>query len=364
MNLIIWMNIPSHHQSQFFDSIYRKNPELKVHYYQEVFTEREEMGWSATFNLKDYESFVDPNTYTLDTQELKNYIHIILGYSHKFTRKLRDFFCQNNITWVHWSEKATPGWKWYLSFPRKRLHAHYVNKYALGAFAISEYAKNDFIKWGMEPNKIEILPYSFNQLSDCVADFRILEFKKKRRAFLFVGSLYHLKGTDILLNAFAIEFKDNPHWCLILVGNQKNNVDYRKMVKKLGIEHQVLFRGVVESKNIKSVYEACDVFVLPSRYDGWGMVASEAIYSGMPVIVSDAAGCSRHIVHLNKNGHTFRSGDYQSLAEVMILYKDENTIVEYGKYSSLLFNRFNSEYMSSHFLKTLSMWLSYNENIS
>lgn len=364
MKIIIWMNIPSHHQSQFFDSIYRKNPELKVHYYQEVFTEREEMGWSATFNLKDYESFVDPNTYTPDALELKEYVHIILGYSHKFTRKLRDFFCQNNITWVHWSEKATPGWKWYLSYPRKRLHAYYVNKYALGAFAISQHAKNDFIKWGIKPDKIEILPYSFNQLSDCVADLKILEFKKKRRAFLFVGSLYPLKGIDILLKAFANEFKNNPEWCLILVGNQKNNFDYKMMAKELNIENQVLFRGVVDSKNIKSVYKACDVFVLPSRYDGWGMVASEALYCGMPVIVSDAAGCSCHIVHPNKNGHIFKSGSAENLTEVMRLYKDENTIAEYGKYSSFLFNRYSSEYMSSHFLNTLSLWLSCNENIS
>lgn len=358
MNILIWMNIPSHHQSQFFDTLNNVCSNFIVHYYGKVLSNRSDMGWDSNVQLKDYEKYIDVENYQINFEELKDYIHILPGYGHPLLIELRNFFSKNNIKWVHWSEKATPGWKWYISYYRKMIHAYYINKYALGALAIGNHAKNDFIRWGVKRKKIEILPYSFNSMSVFSPDKVILKFKKNRRAFLFVGSLYYLKGIDLLLDAFNKEFKDSKDWCLILVGNIKDNKDYNKIIAKYELGDQVLIRGVISAREISSAYFASDVFILPSRYDGWGMVVNEAVYCNLPVIVSDAVGASEHLVESEKNGFIFKSGSVDSLAKQMRQYKDLSLIDKHKRYNIEIFDKYSSNSLSKHLIKTLKYWMS------
>lgn len=358
MKICIWMNIPSHHQSQFFDALNKLCVNFKVFYYGKVLSNRSEMGWESSFELKNYESYIDSENYQINLQQLKDYIHILPGYGHPLLIKLRNEFSKNKIKWAHWSEKATPGWKWYASYYKKFIHAHYVNSYALGALAIGGHAKSDFIRWGIKSEKIEILPYSFNTMSVFPSDNEILEFKKGRKAFLFIGSLYHLKGIDLLIKAFHQEFKDNKEWCLILVGNIKDDVDYEKLVNDFGLEDQVMLRGVIPATQITSAYNACDVFVLPSRYDGWGMVVNEAIYCNLPVIVSDTVGASAHLVQPDKNGFIFKSNHLDSLVEQMVKYKDLQLMSEHKKNNFEIFSEYSSDSLSKHLIDILESWVS------
>lgn len=358
MNLIVWMNIPSHHQSQFFDALNKICTNFAVHYYGKALSNRSEMGWDSNVQLKSYEKYIDVESYQINLKELKDYIHILPGYGHPLLIKLRQSFSKNNIKWVHWSEKATPGWKWYASYYKKFLHAYYVNNYAFGALAIGNHARNDFIRWGIKPEKIGILPYSFNTMNIFPPDEEILKFKKGRKAFLFVGSLYALKGIDLLLKAFHQEFKDNKDWCMILVGNIKDGSDYQKVINDYHLNDQVLIRGVIPASQITSAYSACDIFVLPSRYDGWGMVVNEAVYCNLPVIASDAVGASEHLVQSEKNGFIFKSGSSDSLAEQMVKYKNFQIISEHGKYNSEIFSKYSSDSLSKHLVDILKTWMS------
>lgn len=354
-NLIVWMNQPSHHQSQFFKALNNKFEYFKVYYYGTVSQDRQEMGWTTDIVLNDYEEYIDCNNYDLDLEVMKNYIHIIPGYGHPLLLKLRKFFSENGIKWIHWSEKSSQGWKWYISYPRKFLHAYYVNKYALGALAIGEHAKKDFIKWGINEDKIEILSYSFNTMEEIEPDSEIIKFKANRKAFLFVGSLYPLKGIDLLIKAFAEKYNNNPDWCLVLVGNEKNGFNYRQLIASLGIEKQVMFRGVIPAKDIYSAYSASDVFVLPSRYDGWGMVVNEAIYCGLPVIASDAVGASAHLV-TPENGYIFQSNKFIDLANCMKQYQDDILLKYHSKNSKKVFDLFKSDLFAEKLLKIISGW--------
>lgn len=355
MNLIIWMNQPSHHQSQFFKALNNRFNEFKVYYYGSVSENRKDMGWTTDIVLSDYEEYIDCNNYDLDLDVMKNYIHILPGYGHPLLLKLRKLFSENGIKWIHWSEKASQGWKWYISYPRKFWHAYYVNKYALGALAIGEHAKKDFIKWRINEDKIEILPYSFNTMEEIEPDSEIIKFKENRKAFLFVGSLYRLKGIDLLIKAFAEKYKNNPDWCLILVGNEKNGFNYRQLITSLGIEKQVMFRGVIPAKDIYSAYSASDIFVLPSRYDGWGMVVNEAIYCGLPVIVSDAVGASPHLV-TPKNGFVFHSNSLLDLVTCMEKYQDETVLESHASNSKKVFELFRSDVFSEKLLRIIKRW--------
>lgn len=363
MNLIIWMNIPSHHQSQFFDTLNRKIDVFKVNYYSQVTSERSAMGWADNIQLKPYEQYINPSDYQIDLNEMKNYIHILPGYGHPFLIQLRGIFSNNDIPWIHWSERATPGWKWYISYYRKAKHAKMVNNYALGAFAIGQKAKHDFMAWGVKKSKIGILPYSFNHLNMTITDELIEEYKQGRKAFLYVGSLYDGKGIDLLLKAFASEFSNTNDWCLILVGNEKPNYDYKTLVNDLKIKDKVLFRGVIESNKISSAYLSSDVFILPSRYDGWGMVVNEALYCDLPVIVSGAVGASDHLVLNNVNGFVFESESIEQLAKAMSQYKDDSTIKQHSSQAKAVFEKYNSETMANYLINTIRQWQK-NEDIT
>lgn len=348
------MNIPSHHQRQFFDTLNKLCDSFIVYYYDEVPLSRADLGWDTNIEMRSFESRIAFENIPFDM--LKDYIHILPGYGNNFLVKLRKHLCKNKFKWVHWSENASPGWKWYASYYRKFIHAQFVNKYALGALAIGASAKNDFVRWGINRSKIEILPYSFNSMPLYPQDIQIMEFKNGRKAFLFVGSLDKNKGVDILIKAFAKGFKGNPKWCLVLVGNRTKKYNYKKLVKKLSISSQVLFRGVVPSTYISSVYSATDVFILPSRYDGWGMVINEALYHQLPIIVSDAAGSSKHLVRSSVNGFIFKSGSINALTSCMLAYKNENIIISQKRKAKPVFSEFNSTAMAHHLIETLYKW--------
>ncbi len=65
------------------------------------------------------------------------------------------------------------------------------------------------------------------------------------------------------------------------------------------------------------LFARADVFILPSRYDGWGVVVNQAIGAGLPVICSDAVGAGYDLVEPEVNGLRFPAGDVAALAGCM-----------------------------------------------
>ena len=68
--------------------------------------------------------------------------------------------------------------------------------------------------------------------------------------------------------------------------------------------------------------------MLPSRYDGWGVVVNQALGAGLPVICSDMVGAGHDLVEEGVNGLKFRAGDTDSLAEKMARLVREPEVIE------------------------------------
>lgn len=66
----------------------------------------------------------------------------------------------------------------------------------------------------------------------------------------------------------------------------------------------VTFAGAVNNKRLPEIYQAHDVFILPSKSEPWGLVVEEALNNGMPVIVSDRVGCHKALINA-QNGLVF-----------------------------------------------------------
>ena len=356
----IWMNLPSHHQDDFFYKIAQKSKSgnFSVIYYGTVSQSRMDTGWQAKRIDDDFEIFFDPLKDKLDKiSDWRYAIHVVPGYGSSFLRGLTKTFSINRALWIHWSEKATPGWRWWASYPLKRAHATRVNRHALGALAIGATASDDFVRWGIKREKIAHLPYSISGVEWLAPDQDIVDFAAGRRVFLYVGSLYRGKGIDLLIDAFAQITKKSPEWCLVLVGNDRTSGQYARQANRLGIAERVLFRGVISSTDIGSAFSAADVLVLPSRYDGWGMVVNEAAAMGLPLVVSDAAGAAWHVVDHAVNGFRFTSGSVRALHQAMSAYVDApELLAPHGEASKRIFAAQASDVMAERFLSILQTW--------
>jgi glycosyltransferase involved in cell wall biosynthesis len=341
------MNMPSHHQSAFFEAVRLVGVDLVVHYYGLVSDDRKMMGWEAFPLLPTGEVYVPSRIESIEVcPDWRERIHIVPGYGTAFTRKLASYLSDQDVRWVHWSESSHQGFRWWLSYPRKWSYARLLNRHAVGAFAIGELARHDFMRWGIREDKIVLLPYSprvpkrGEKVSLEVARF----CRQSHPVFMYVGALCKRKGIDVLLRAFARSLAQCHVGVLVLVGNDMRNGEYQRLAHKLGIGERVLFAGSVLSSAVYSTLECADVIVLPSRFDGWGAVISEAASVGRAIIASDSCGAAHHLILAGETGFRVGAGDVLSLAVAMQQYmRDPNLASRHGRRSLENWGQFSPE---------------------
>ena len=115
--------------------------------------------------------------------------------------------------------------------------------------------------------------------------FDIRNIKKESDEFIFfsVAFLEGEKGFDPLIKAFSKKFK-NERARLVIGGDGSQREWLEGIAKSEGIENQVTFTGALSREEVAGWMNKCDAFVLPSRYETFGVVYIEALASGKPVI--------------------------------------------------------------------------------
>jgi glycosyltransferase involved in cell wall biosynthesis len=112
-------------------------------------------------------------------------------------------------------------------------------------------------------------------------------WEKKRRGgtLTAVGRLTHQKGFDLLLDAFAKIEASFPEWRLCIWGEGEDRDKLEAKRRALGLDGRVEMPGITSRPG--QWVETADVFVLSSRYEGWGIVLLEAMAAGLPVVSFD-----------------------------------------------------------------------------
>ena len=121
------------------------------------------------------------------------------------------------------------------------------------------------------------------------------------------------KGVDLLLEAFQ---RLGSGARLLLVGREAELPQLLAPLPK-EVRDRIVYVGFQPPEDLARVFSQADVFVLPSRYDGWGVVANQALGAGLPIICSDMVGAGRDLVEEEVNGLRFPAGDSGALAEKM-----------------------------------------------
>ncbi|WP_321332107.1 glycosyltransferase family 4 protein [uncultured Bacteroides sp.] len=153
----------------------------------------------------------------------------------------------------------------------------------------------------------------------------------KFRKFLAIGRFSHLaKGFDILIEAFALFAKHTPDWTLDIVGEGPEEDKLRKLIYKYELENRINILPF--TKNIQKHYASASIFVLSSRWEGFGLVLVEAMAHYLPIIASDLP-VVKELLGETDNCLIFRNEDVNDLAAKMLFIVKREDLDEMGEKS-------------------------------
>lgn len=131
------------------------------------------------------------------------------------------------------------------------------------------------------------------------------------KKFLAVGRFSRLhKGFDLLIQAFHLFIEKNKEWTLDIVGEGVEEPLYKQMIEDYGLQERITIHPF--TNHIQSYYSNAQVYVLSSRWEGFGLVLVEAMAHGLPVVSSDLP-TSQEI--MGDFGLYFKNGDIEELAQ-------------------------------------------------
>ena len=169
--------------------------------------------------------------------------------------------------------------------------------------------------WPELDNKIKIpdpLPFLIDENSSLLC-----------KRIISIGRFDYEKGNDLLLQVWQKVEKQMPDWQLDIYGNG-NRDPYLLQMRQLGIDSsRCHLHGPI--KDVKKEYLDSSVFVLPSRYEGFGLVLIEAMACGVPVVSFDCENGPRSIITNGEDGFLIPTFDIDAFADkLMLLMRDEN----------------------------------------
>jgi glycosyltransferase involved in cell wall biosynthesis len=218
--------------------------------------------------------------------------------------------------------------KYLILFTLKRAHT---------VIAVSQSLKDSILKMGSFHNKVFVIHngarHDIFSPMDKIKARRSLNFSVDRKIILFIGSLIQIKGIDILLRAF-VNMSEENHSNLVIIGKGELYCQLKVLAKKLGIETRVHFMGSRKHDEIPLWLNACDVFCLPSRNEGFPTVIVEALACGRPVVATKVGGIPEAVTN-DTLGILVEPNNTEELAAGLnkALEKewDYQAIAEYGK---------------------------------
>jgi glycosyltransferase involved in cell wall biosynthesis len=137
-----------------------------------------------------------------------------------------------------------------------------------------------------------------------------------RAILLYSAKFQDRKRPADVVRAAAQLNREGATFQLVLVGSGELEKQVRALVAELGVAN-AHFHGFVNQTALPQIYAACDIFVLPSENEPWGLAINEAMCAGMPIVASSEIGCVPDLVRNGVNGSIFPAGDVSALARAL-----------------------------------------------
>lgn len=210
---------------------------------------------------------------------------------------------------------------------------------------ISNYEQKQAIKYGLNKNKMIMI---YNGVEDKENNSNLkLKWDKNKINLLFVGRLDRQKGLDLFLDVYDKMKLKNMH--LYVIGTSVLDDNLPKSTE------YVTYLGWVDNKDIDVYYQACDAVIMPSRWEGFGLVAVEAMRNLKPVIASNV-GALPELIKNNINGYIFDIKNDKILKEIL-LNINKNDLQNLGKKARVIYlKNFTDLIFIKKIYKLYSFW--------
>lgn len=194
--------------------------------------------------------------------------------------------------------------------------------------ANSNYMKNEMINnYNINPKKIIVIypgvKIPISQKNHDISNFGEINLEKKCFKLLFIGRLIKRKGLHFLLDAIKklvdAELKNIK---LIVIGTGPEYHNSLKLIRKLHIEDYVVFLGYQSDEAVSVWYKKCDLVVIPSLNEPFGIVVLEAMLAKKPIVTSNC-GAFPELIENNINGFLVNPINSSLIAEAIKKIMDD-----------------------------------------
>lgn len=167
--------------------------------------------------------------------------------------------------------------------------SNYMRSHLRWAFKLPE------DKLAIVPNGVNIGDYIKNG-KEKLSLFRNKFALPEEKIVLFVGRLVYEKGIHILVNSVP-KVLNKVNTKFIIVGNGYMKEQLSNLVRKMGLNHKIIFTGFLDTYTLRKLQKCADLCVVPSLFEPFGIVTLEAMAAKCPVVVSDIGGLSELVEH-------------------------------------------------------------------
>lgn len=160
-------------------------------------------------------------------------------------------------------------------------------------FALTEVEKEQYLKMGVDEDKIEIVPLGINleeyENLPSYGNFRSKFNISDEKLILFIGRIHEIKGLDLLIDAFndLINNGDNDSIKLAIVGPDDGYLSkLEEKIKDYSLEENVIVTGPLYNEEKQEALVDCDLFVMPSKYESFTTSGLEAMACSKPLVLT------------------------------------------------------------------------------
>jgi glycosyltransferase involved in cell wall biosynthesis len=196
--------------------------------------------------------------------------------------------------------------------------------YRRAAFhAISESTRDDLVRRGVARQRIEVVYPGVDATWYCPDPATP---RARAPTFLYVGRLKRYKGVETAVRALAVARATRPDLALEIAGQGDDRPRLERLVRALGVEPAVRFRGFVPEEEKRRLLRQAWAVVFPSPKEGWGISNVEAAACATPAVASDSPGLRESVRH-GETGFLVPHGDVAALAERMLALAGDPALV-------------------------------------
>ncbi len=175
---------------------------------------------------------------------------------------------------------------------------------------------------GVQPGRIKVInnPVDYEAIDKSLAG-AVNPYACGRINLVASGTIYPVKGFDVLIKAFARAVRSEPRLYLNILGRDRegNEACLKSLAEEQGVSLRVEFLGY--QKNPYPFYKYADLFILSSRREGMPNVLLECLYLGRPVIATRCAAIVERLIKQGENGFIVDTDNVEQLGDAMLGYR-------------------------------------------